>query len=182
MLKKILIGLGVLIAVFLIVVAFQPSTFRVERSITIAAPAAAVFPHLNDLRKAQVWSSWKKFDPAAKYTFEGAPEGQGAIGTWEGNNDIGAGRQTIVESKPNELVRLRLDFLKPMESTCTGEFTLKPAASAGGTTVTWALYGENNFIGKAFCLFMNQDKMIGGPFEEGLASLKALVEGGAKKS
>ena len=180
MLKKILLGFGVIVVVFLIVVALQPSTFRVERSVTIAAPATAVFPHLNDLHKAQVWSPWKKFDPAAKYTFEGAPEGQGAIGTWEGNNDIGAGRQTIVESKPNELVRLRLDFLKPMESTCTGEFTLKPAG--GGTTVTWALYGENNFLGKAFCLFMNQDKMIGGPFEEGLASLKSLIESDGKKS
>jgi hypothetical protein len=78
-------------------------------------------------------------------------------------------------------VRLRLDFLKPMESTCTGEFTLQPAAG-GGTTVTWALYGENNFLGKAFCLFMNQDRMVGGPFEEGLASLKTIVETEAKKS
>jgi hypothetical protein len=36
--------------------------------------------------------------------------------------------------------------------------------------------GKNGFISKAFCLFMNQDEMIGEPFEEGLTSLKALVE------
>ncbi len=41
MLKKILIGLLVLVALFVIVVAMQPSDFRVERSATIAAPPAA---------------------------------------------------------------------------------------------------------------------------------------------
>jgi hypothetical protein len=38
--------------------------------------------------------------------------------------------------------------------------------------------GKNNFIGKAFCLFMNMDKMIGGQFEKGLTDMKAVVESG----
>ena len=36
--------------------------------------------------------------------------------------------------------------------------------------------GQNNFIAKAFGLFMNMDKMIGGDFEKGLAQMKAVVE------
>jgi hypothetical protein len=41
--------------------------------------------------------------------------------------------------------------------------------------------GQNNFVGKAFCLFMSMDKMIGGQFEKGLADLKAVVEAAAKR-
>jgi hypothetical protein len=36
--------------------------------------------------------------------------------------------------------------------------------------------GKNNFMGKAVGLFMNMDKMVGGDFEKGLASLKAVTE------
>ena len=178
MLKKILIGIAVVLAIFLVVVALQPAQFRVERSVTIAASPTAVFPHVNDLRKLHVWSPWKSLDPNAKYTFEGPPAGVGAAQSWVGNSEVGEGKQTIVESRPNERVRIRLDFKKPFESTASGEFTLKPQGNQ--TVVTWALFGENNFISKAFCLFMNQDKMIGEPFERGLADLKATVEGPAR--
>ena len=37
--------------------------------------------------------------------------------------------------------------------------------------------GRHTFVSKAICLFMNQDKMLGGYFEKGLASLKTVVEG-----
>ena len=36
--------------------------------------------------------------------------------------------------------------------------------------------GENNFMAKAFGLFMNMDKMVGGDFEKGLAQLKSVAE------
>ena len=179
MLKKILLALVAIIAAVLIVAAFQPDSYRVERSITIAASPADLFPHVNELRRAHVWSPWVKFDPAAKFTFEGPAAGVGAKTTWAGNSDMGEGRQTIIESKPNELVRLKLDFLKPMEDTATVEFRLKPAGT--GTTVTWSMEGPKNYLSKVMCMFMSMEKMIGGPFEEGLANLKKLVETPAKK-
>jgi hypothetical protein len=36
--------------------------------------------------------------------------------------------------------------------------------------------GKNNFIGRAVCLFMDMDKMVGGEFEKGLNQLKSIVE------
>jgi hypothetical protein len=174
MFTKILIGLAVVIVVFVVVVALQPSEFRIERSVLISAPASEVFPHTNDLRKMQEWSPWKKLDPDAKYTFADPSSGVGATMTWAGNSQAGEGRQTIVESRANEQVGIRLEFIKPFESVCATGFTLKPEGSQ--TKVTWSMSGENGFISKAFCLFMSQDKMIGEPFEEGLASLKAVVE------
>jgi len=38
------------------------------------------------------------------------------------------------------------------------------------------MFGHNNFVSRAICLFMNQDKMLGGYFEKGLANLKAVAE------
>ena len=81
---------------------------------------------------------------------------------------------TITESRPSDLIRIKLDFLKPFASTATAEFTFKPEGNH--TVVTWSMAGKNNFIAKAICLFMDMDKMVGGDFETGLASLKAAAE------
>jgi len=43
MLKKFLIAIAAIIVVFVVVVALQPSEFRIVRSATISAPAPAVF-------------------------------------------------------------------------------------------------------------------------------------------
>lgn len=178
MFKKILIVLTGLIAVFLIVVALQPSGYAIARTKTMAAAPAVVFAQVNDLHKWEAWSPWAKLDPAAKNTFEGPQEGTGAVLRWAGNDQIGEGSMTIVESKPAELVRIRLDFLKPMAGTSESQFTF--AKEGDGTVVTWTMTGKNDFIGKAFCLFMNMDKMVGGQFEQGLTNLKRVVETPAK--
>jgi hypothetical protein len=51
MFKKILIALLAVIAIFLIVVALQPSEFQVERTATMAATPAAVFDQVNDFHE-----------------------------------------------------------------------------------------------------------------------------------
>lgn len=178
MIAKILIALAVVILVFVIVVASRPSDFSYQRSITISAAPSTVFPHVNDLHQWQVWSPWAKKDPAAKNNFEGPPAGIGAAMSWAGNNDVGEGKMTVVESKPDELVQFRLDFKKPFEGTNIAEFTFKPEGNQ--TLVTWSMSGKNTFVFKAISLFMDCDKMIGGEFEKGLADLKNIVESGNK--
>ena len=174
MITTILLVIAAIIAVVLIVAAFQGSTFHIERSIVIAAPAAEIFPQLNELRKVNAWSPWLAMDPAAKITYEGPAAGVGVKSSWVGNRNIGEGRQTIVESRPNERVLIKLEFLRPMAGLANADFTMRP--TTGGTSVTWGMDGSKNFISKIFCLFMNQDKMIGGQFEKGLQTLKTTVE------
>lgn len=178
MLKKLLISLAVIVVVFLVVVALQPKEFRVARSTTISAAPSAVFAQVNDFHKWAAWNPWGKIDPAMKQTYEGAQSGVGAIYNWAGNNEVGEGRMTIVESRPSDLIRVKLEFFKPFAGTSTAEFTFKPAGNQ--TMVTWNMFGENNFMAKAIHLFMNMDKMIGDQFEKGLADMKAVVEGGSK--
>ena len=90
---------------------------------------------------------------------------------------MGAGSMTVTEAKADQRVTLRLDFLKPMQATNTARFTLEPNGST--TRVTWRMEGRNGFLGKAFSLIMNMDKMVGGQFEQGLASMKTLTESAA---
>src|SRR5207245_1627915 len=113
------------------------------------------------------------------YTFAGPSAGIGASLAWAGNSEAGAGCMTITESRPNELVRMKLEFLRPFVSTNTVEFTFRQTGDQ--TAVTWAMFGQNKFIGKAMGLIMNMDKMIGKEFENGLANLKTLAEAAARK-
>jgi hypothetical protein len=157
-------------------VALQPADYQVQRNATITAPAPDVFAQVNDLRKFQDWSPWAKLDPDVKNTYEGPPAGAGAITRWVGNKKVGEGSMTIVESRPSNLIKMKLEFIKPFASTADVQFDFKPDGS--GTAVTWTMSGKKNFVSKAFCLFVSMDKMVGGDFERGLVNLKTLTEKG----
>src|SRR5882724_11150608 len=178
MIKKILIGLAVVVVVLVVIVALQPSHYRVERSATMNAPASMVFAQVNDFHKWNAWSPWAKLDPGMKQTFEGAPAGNGAGYAWVGNSEVGEGRMTITESHPSDLIKIKLEFIKPFAATSNTVFTFKPEGNQ--TKVTWAMDGDKNLIAKAFHLFMNIDKMVGGDFEKGLAQMKSVAEAAPK--
>lgn len=174
MLNLIIILVAIAVIVFILAVAKQPSEFCITRMNTISAPASAVFVQVNDLQKWEAWSPWAKLDPNATNAFEGPESGTGASMSWSGNNKVGSGKMTIIESSPNDLIRFKLEFFKPFKATNTAEFTFK--SEGNNTTVTWSMTGTNNFMGKAMGLIMNCDKMVGGQFEQGLASIKSIME------
>lgn len=175
MIINIVIGVVVVVGVFLVFVALRSPDFRYERSATIAASPQALFEQVNDHRKFAVWNPFLKQDPNVKNTYSGPESGVGAVCSWDGNKQIGAGSATIIESKPGELVRERMEWRRPMEATSTVEFTFK--AVGDKTVVTWAMYGKNSYVCKLISVFMNIDKMIGPQFEEGLAELGKVVAG-----
>jgi carbon monoxide dehydrogenase subunit G len=171
---NVLLGLVAAVGILCVVIAMRPADFKVSRSATFAASPAAVFEQVNDFHKWDAWSPWAQMDPNAKNTFEGPTSGEGAKFSWVGNSDVGEGSMTIVESRPNELVRYRLDFVKPMAGTSDTEMKIEPQGDQ--TKLTWSMSGKNNFIAKAFGLFVDCEEMVGEQFEKGLASLKSIVE------
>jgi carbon monoxide dehydrogenase subunit G len=171
---KILVVLAGLIAILCAIIAMQPAEFAVSRSMTMAAPPDAVFAQVNNLHNWEAWSPWAKLDPNAKMTYEGPTDGEGAKVSWDGDANVGAGSMTILESKPNEEVHIKTDFVRPFEGTNDVVFTFKPEGD--GTNVTWKMAGKNNFIAKAIGLVMDCEKMCGDYFVEGLTSMKGLVE------
>ena len=158
MLKKILIALAAIAVVF---VGYVACSHRNSASCgpPLSAPTPDVFAQVNNFHHWQAWSPWAKLDPAAKATFGGPPAGPGALLMWAGNDKVGEGRMTLTESHPSDLVKIKVEFVKPFEGTNTTEFTFKPQGDQ--TAVTWSMAGRNNFVAKALCLFMNMDRMIG---------------------
>jgi Polyketide cyclase / dehydrase and lipid transport len=148
MLIKVFVAVAAIFVLLAVIVATQPSEFRVARSIVMSAPAPAVFAQVNDFHKWEVWNPWGKIDPSMKQNHEGAHAGRGAIYTWAGNNEVGEGRMTITESRQNDLIRIKLEFFKPFAGTNTAEFTFNPEGHQ--TAVTWSMSGKNNLIARPF--------------------------------
>jgi hypothetical protein len=174
MLKKILIGIAVVLAVILGIAAMKPDQFSVVRSASIKAPPEKIVVLINDFHNWGSWSPWEKLDPNMKRTFSGAANGKGAVYSWEGNKDVGAGRMEITDQAMPGKVVIKLDFLEPFKSSNVTEFTLAPQGDA--TTVTWNMSGPMPFASKLMSVFMSMDAMIGKDFEKGLQQMKAAAE------
>ncbi len=171
-------NLGV-IAVIVIVgvlawVSRQPDSFRIERQVTIQAPAGTIFPLLNDFHQWALWSPWEKKDPGMKRDFSGPDTGVGAAYEWSGNSDVGSGRMEIIQSMPATKLAVDLHFTAPFEADNTAEFVLED--KDGATTVTWAMFGASPLLSKLMGLVFDMDSMVGGDFARGLASLKTAAE------
>lgn len=172
-LKKIALVLGLVLAAVLIAASFQPDSFRVERSATYNAKPAAIQAQIADLKAWQAWSPWEKLDPGMKREHSGASKGVGAKYAWEGNAKIGAGNMEVLEVTPSKVL-IALNFTKPFEASNSAEFILAPEGA--GTKLTWAMYGPSNYVSKLMGMVFSMDKMVGKSFEEGLESLRGIVE------
>src|SRR2546430_8296006 len=101
------------------------------------ASASVVVGQVTDFRKWEAWSPWAKLDPAMKQSYEGAPAGTGAIYTWAGNDQVGEGRMTITESHPSDLIKIKLEFIKPWAATNATNFTFN--SQGNQTAVKWTM-------------------------------------------
>jgi len=177
---KILLAVILILVIFAIFVATRPSDFKVSRSKLISAPPEVVFAQVNDLRAWEAWSPWAKLDPNAKMTYEGPQQGVGAVAKWDGNNEVGAGTQTLTESRPNELVHFHMEFVRPFKGTSEVEFVFLPQGNQ--TEVTWNMASKSGFLAKAVGIFMNCEKMCGDQFNNGLTGLKQISEAKSQPS
>lgn len=178
MLVNVLIGVAAVLVLFLAVAATRPAAYHVERKLEVAAPADRVFGVLNDLRQfAGVFvlfgSPLDEIEPDMQKTFDGPDAGVGQSCAWSGKK-AGTGKLTIEESVPPGKVGMKLEFVEPMTSTAICALTL--TGTTAGSSITWSMNGNHNFIGKAFGIFVNMDKMLGADIEKGLARLKTVTE------
>ena len=178
MLSKILIAVVVIVAVFVVVVAMQPSEFASARQVTIAAPAPVVFEQVNDLHEVERVVPVRQDGSGHEETYAELPPGPAPATRGSGNSRAGEGRDD--RRKPSERAdQDQLDFTSsPSRAPPSREFTFKPQGDS--TTVEWSLTGTNNFVSKAVHLFMNMDKMVGAQFEEASHKLKSTAEAAPK--
>lgn len=159
----------------LLLAAVAPKTYDVYRSININRSRDVVFPYLKYLEKQREWSPWSKKDPTMETKLSGSDGEVGAVSYWNGNREVGEGEQEIKKIVEGKRVEGELRFFKPMKSQ--SDYYFKIEESSGDTcTVTWGFSGKNKFPFSIMMLFMSMDKMVGKDFEEGLRTLKEILE------
>lgn len=177
MIRKILFGLGIVLAIglcgLLIAASFQESHYKIERSIAIAAPDSVVFPHINRLRNWERWSPWMQNDPTIKNVYAGADAGKTCQMRWT-SEESGTGKLVINDSELPKRVSYNLTF-EEFNSTSTGNFIL--TANGNQTQVSWSMEGESTFTEKIFRLLFSLNDAIGSDFERGLNNMKRVIEG-----
>lgn len=148
---------------------------HVERSIIIERPPSHVFDVLNSFKRFNEWSPWAKKDHAASYTFEGPEMGQGALMTYSGNLEVGAGQFEIIESTPTSIVKM----IQRVTNGRTGTVTFDIGTTDLGVKVTWMYDVElgGNPIERIKGKYL--DSSLGGDYQYGLMRLKALIESSA---
>lgn len=176
MIKKILLGLGFILLVFVFIAALKPEDYLIKREVMINAKPEAVFPFLVSMKNADTWMPWKEQDPQVTNTYSGPEEGIGAISSWDSPGQMGTGKAEVVGVILNQSVKTKITYTKPMEMRQDSEFILAP--NGDSTQMTWTVSGKQPFIARLMCtlMFMNMDKYVGGMFENGLNKLKLIVE------
>lgn len=176
--RLLLIILGLLLLIIIagaIIGMIAPTSFEVNRTTTINKSAEQIWPYVSNLKMMDQWSPWAKKDPDMINTFRGHDGMVGSVNYWKGDDaTVGEGEQEIMKLIPNQRVETELRFKAPREDVSEAYIDLK--SSGSGTDVTWTLVGKAPFPGNIFVYFMDMDKSLGADFEEGLASLKTLVE------
>ena len=173
MLKITLLIFVAALAALLLYAATRPDTFRLERSISISTPPEKVFALISDLRLFNTWNPFAAMDPTQVISYEAQTVGVGAAYSWKGDKS-GAGRMEVAELMPAQRVTMKLDFSKPFEAHNRVDFSIQPQAN--GCHVTWTMSGPNAYFNKLMQVFFSMEKIVGGDFERGLASLKTLAE------
>lgn len=173
--KRMLLGIVVLLALFFAVGFLLPKDVRVERSVEIGASPQAVFGMVNDFQRFNRWQPWAQIDPTTRYVYEGPATGAGARMKWYSDHpEVGDGMQEIVVSAPYSLVRMSLDF--GARGMAFADYLIDPAD--GGSVLTWTL--ETNMGGNPLMGYVGlmMDSMVGPAYEQGLANLKEILESG----
>lgn len=175
---ELLLAVVIVIIVVLLIGLFLPGGGHghVERSIIIERPASHVFDVLNSYKRFNEWSPWAKKDPEASYSFSGPTDGQGALMTWSGSQEVGSGRWEILESTPTSTVKM----IHSVSGGRTATVLYDIASTDNlGVKVTWNYNVElgNNPIERIKGRYL--DSSIGGDYQYGLMRLKALIESSA---
>lgn len=173
-LMYVLAALAAALAVLLVVASFRPESFRVERSMEMAAPPERVYPLIADLKAMNTWNPFVDPDPAIQITYSGADAGKGAVHTWKGNRHVGEGRLDILEAAPPSRLDMRLQMFKPFKADNAVTFLIAPSGT--GSRVTWSMSGRQPLMAKVMAMIIDCDRMVGGQFEKGLSGLKAKAE------
>ena len=163
-----------LLALALIIGAFQPTHFEYERSTDINASKEAIFAKINDLKSFEEWGPWKQEDTTMQITYGEKTEGLGASYSWSGEKS-GNGTLTVSESTPPTWQKTDLEF--DGRGGSNGWFKLDDGEN-GATKTSWGFAMDIPYPMNAMTLFTggSMEKEMNRMFDLGLSNLKEMCE------
>jgi len=176
MLKKILLGLAVLIAIPFIVALFIKTDYSVTRTVTIDKPVTEVFDYVKHLKNQDNFSKWAQMDPEMVKTYRGTDATVGFVSAWASENkDVGVGEQEIIAIDEGKRIDFELRFISPFEATSPAFMTTE-VVNSNQTKVDWDFNGQMAYPMNLMFLFVDFETMIGADLQQGLDSLKVILE------
>ena len=175
-LKKILIGIAIVIALLLVTALFVKKEYTVERALTINTSKQEVFEYIKLLKNHAEFNVWSMMDPEMKTEYTGTDGTVGFKSAWDSKHEnVGKGEQTIAKITEGERVDFDLHFIKPFEGIAKA-YMSTTASAENQTTVKWAFESKMPYPMNLMLVFMNMDNMLGADLEKGLLNLKNNLE------
>jgi hypothetical protein len=159
-------------AVFVFGAFLLPGEVEVTRTVVMKAPPGKIFDQISTLKRWETWGPWFQRDPFLEKIYSGPDTGAGAMLAWQSKKE-GDGRLKILSSNPPGTLRLAVVFGDNNEAVMA--FDLNGTGN-GSTEVKWTVQADfgDNMARRYFGLVM--PRLVGPDLEEGLESLKRLVE------
>lgn len=173
-LKRILLVIGIFLALILIVALFVKRDFAAERTIVINKPNQEVFDYVKLFKNQRNWSTWVRNDPDIKLSYQGTDGTVGSVMSWE-SKMMGNGEQEIKKIEDGQHIDIDLRFKGMMGSTSPSYLTTK-VLSDSTTQVVWGMSGKMAYPMNLMGLFMSMDDMIGNEYQKSLDNLKVTLE------
>lgn len=164
-----------LIIALLVVAAFMPKSYNVEKSVIIQKPVAFVMDKVGDLTNYSKWNPWQQSDPTAQSTITGQPHSPGHKYAWVGKK-VGEGSLTLLDENTKH-IHFELEFIKPWKSKAKDNWLFEEWGNGGETKVTWQNAGELPWpMARLMGPMLN--KSLNHQFGVGLENLKKMCEAG----
>ena len=174
-LRFIFFGILSVIGLFLFVALLVKKDYYVSREIVINKPKQVVFDYVKQLRNHEKFSPWTRLDPNIKKTYTGTDGTVGFQYTWNGNDNVGQGEQTIANIAEGESIDFGLHFVKPFDGLASSKMQTS-AVSETQTKLTWSLASSMNYPNNIILLFVDMNKVIGEDYQRGLVNLKVELD------
>ncbi|MEX0883101.1 MAG: SRPBCC family protein [Cyclobacteriaceae bacterium] len=175
-LKIAVVVILILVAIPFMVALFIPKDYAVEREVIIDKPHSEVYGYTKYLKNQDNFSKWALMDPQMKKNYSGTDGEVGFVAGWESENpDVGIGEQEITRIEEGKRIEYELRFKEPFEASDMAYMEFE-ALNDSQTKVIWGFDGHMDYPMNAMLLMMDMESMIGNDFEQGLQTLKEILE------
>lgn len=168
-LKNILLGIIILIAIALLAALILPKTFHAGSEITVERNKQDVFNYVKQIKKQKEYDNWSRQDPNIKQEYTGEDGTVGFTYTWK-SKKVGDGKQVITHIEGGKRVEMDLYFNNAEEANKS--FFEVDSLAPNQTKVTWQIDGKMPYPFNLVTLFYDMNK----DFQKGLENLKQNLE------